>query len=209
MSSTFQVYIHICLNQVTQLLLGQMLLFMFTMSDIAGGQQQGIMDAYNNRLEASHDGRVRLYRELQLLTDEYHNLLALYHAIMHATVVSLLTLCVYIFVRTEGLMAALAAYMGIWGLPCYCVVMNNYAEIQISSSAFLESLKKSGSVRVSSDWIRTRRPGASAAIIRRELRSLRELRIKGGSCAFYFDKELVLTVTDTTVYELIGLLLMT
>ena len=49
---------------------------MFTMSDIAGGQQQGKLGAGGNELEANHDARVKLFRELQLLTDEYNNLVA-------------------------------------------------------------------------------------------------------------------------------------
>ena len=168
MSSTFQLYILICFVQIMQLMFGPILFFMFTMSDIAGFQQQGKMSAGSNRLEANQNGGVRLYRELQLLTDEYNNMLASFHTIPHGMVVSLFTLCVYIFVRTEGIMAALAAYIGIWGLPSYCQIMNNYANILIGCRRLLESLKESGSVGSSGNRVRTVRAGASAAIIRRE-----------------------------------------
>ena len=145
---------------------------------------------------------------LQLLTDEYNNLLASFHTILHGTLVSLFTLCVYIFVRTEGIMAVLAAYIGIWALPSYCQVVNNYANILIGSRRFLGSLKESSSVGSSGNRMRTGRAGASAAIMRRELRSFRELRIQGGS-SFYFDKKLVLTVIATILQQSVNLLIMT
>ena len=186
-----------------------MVLFMFSMSDIAGGQTRGNKGAGSNRLEGNQNAGVRLYRELQLLTDEYNNMLASLHGIMHGMIVSLLILCAYIFVRTEGIMAALAAYVGIWVLPSYCELMNNYAEIQMGSRTFLESLKESDSVRGSGSWMRTGRAGASVAIIRRELRSLRDLRIRGGSSAFYFDKQLIPTVIGIILNQSVSLLIMT
>ena len=209
MSSTFQVYVLICYVQVLEPIFGPILLFMFTLSDITGGQKQCKLGACSNRLEAIQNAGIKLYRELQLLTDEYNNLLALFHAVQHGILVTFLTLCVYIFVRTEGIMAALAAYMGIWLLPCYCEIINNYAEIQIGSRTFLESLQETVPVRRSRIWIRTGRAGSVAAIIRGELRSLRELHIKGGSSAFYFDKQLVLTVIHIIVNQSISLLLIT
>ena len=120
----------------------------------------------------------------------------------------MLTLCVYIFVRTEGIVAIFAAYMGIWGLPAYCEMMNNFADILTGARIFLESLKESRSVRSSGNWIRTGRAGANAAIKRRELRSLRELRIKVGS-SFYFDKKLVLALIAIILQQSVNLLIMT
>ena len=207
-SSTFHVYILICLVQISQLIAGPIVLFMFTISDIAGGQPQSKMGSGSSRLQSNPNGGVRLYRELQLLTNEYNNMLALFHAILHGIALSTITLCFYIFVRTEGIMAAFAAYTGMWGLPAYCEMMNDFADILTGSRTFLESLKESGSVRSSGNWMRTGSAGASAAIIRRELRSLRELRIKGGS-SFYFDKKLVLTLIGIILQQSVNLLILT
>ena len=107
-SSTLQVYILMCVVQITQLLFGIVLFFMFTMSDMVGGQQR---QGTKGGVGANHEARVRLYRELQLLTDEYNNLLASLHGITHGLIASLVTLCVYILVRTEGMMAAVASYL--------------------------------------------------------------------------------------------------
>ena len=97
-----------CVVQITQLLFGIVLFFMFTMSDMVGGQQR---QGTKGGVGANHEARVRLYRELQLLTDEYNNLLASLHGITHGLIASLVTLCVYILVRTEGMMAAVASYL--------------------------------------------------------------------------------------------------
>ena len=110
--------------------------------------------------------RLSLYREFQLLTDEYSNLLASYHAMLHGVVVALVTLCVYLFVRTEGMMAALAAYIAIWSLPTYCELMNNYSYAMLKFSMaprrFWNPFRASCYFDGSGNPVRTRR-GASDA----------------------------------------------
>ena len=205
-SSAFQAYLLACCVQITQLIWGPMLLFMFTMSDIAGGQKRGT----RGDVDGNQQEKVSLYRELQLLTDEYNNLLAPFHAMLHGTAVALITLDVYLFVRTEGMHAALGAYLAIWSLLTYCELMNNYAEIQRGSTTFMESLRVSCYAGVNGN--RTARGGwvnPSAEVRKKELRSFRELRIKGGSSGFYFDKQLILTFLGIILDQCVNLLIMT
>ena len=196
-SSSLQAYILMCCVQCVQVIWATMFFFMFTMSDVAGGQQAEVGD-----VDANRKARVGLYRECQLLTNQYNNLLASFHAIIHAVVVILVTLYMYLFVRAEGMMAAVAAYLAVWSIPTYCELLNNYAEIQRGSKAFLESLNVSCLVDDSGNRMRT-------AIINRELRSFRELRIKAGSSGFDFDKQLVLTFVGIILSQCVNLLIMT
>ena len=207
-SSGFQAYLLICCVQVTQLIWGPMLLFMFTMSDIAGGQKRGT----RGDVDEGEQEKVSLYRELQLLSDEYNNLLASFHAMLHGAAVVLITLYVYLFVRTEGMLAAMGAYLVIWSFPTYCELMNNYAEIGRGSKTFLESLKVSCYAGGSVNQVRTARGGwvdPHAEVRKKELLSFRELRIKGGSSGFYFDKQLVLTFLGIILDQCVNLLIMT
>ena len=225
MSSTFQAYILVCLVQVVQLIFGPIALFIFTMSDIVGGQQRGKI----GKVDADEEAEVRLYRELQLLTDEYNNLLAAYHMNLHGLTVALVTLCFYLSVRSEEIVAVVALYVAIWLLATYCEMMNNYAEIQSGSNKFLESLEASCYLDDSRNWVRTSatvlwetvhwrrcfgclrrtRSGARAAVLSRQIRSLRELHIRAGSSAFYFDKQLVLTAISVILDQSVNLLLTT
>ena len=186
-----------------------MALFMSSVSDVAGGQQRGETGDVDMNEKVM---MVRLYRELRLLTDEYNNLLASFHGIFHGLAVTLTTLSVYLFVRSEGMMAALAAYLVMWSIPNYCELMNNYAEIQRGSKTFLESLKASCFVDGSGSPVRTR-CGTSrvvgTAIFRRELESFRELRIKRGVSAVYYDTQLVLTMIGIVMNQSLNLLIIT
>ena len=88
--------------------------------------------------------------------------------------------------------------------------MNNYAKIQIGSNTFLESFK--ASCFCDGTRVRAGRGGLlhfSSAIRKREYRSFRELRIKGGNSAFYFDKKLVLTFIGIILSQSVNLLIMT
>ena len=169
------------LVQIGQLMFGPMALFMFTMPDIAGGQQWRKRGAGRDKLRESPKARVCLYNEMQLLTDEYNFLVATFQGTYHGVLVSCVTLCVYIFVRTEGMMAALAAYMGLWGILGYLELMNNYAEIPRGSKIFLESLQVSRSDHGSGNWARTRREtsDANVAILSRQLVAIPEISFGG------------------------------
>ena len=79
--------------------------------------------------------------------------------------------------------------------------MKNYAETNHGSKALLVSLNAS--------WCGGWRPSrGTSARIERQLRSLRELRIKVGSSAFYYDKQLVMTVGDIVLNQAVSLLVM-
>ena len=71
------------------------------------------------------DSELRRYRSLQLLTDDYNTLFSLFNGIFHATAVALIVFSVYGFVRTEGFMSVLPAYLGIWGTHALYEVMKN------------------------------------------------------------------------------------
>ena len=105
------------------------------------------------------------------------------------------------------MMAIVQAYMGIWMLVLYLEVCNSYAEISHGSEEFLQSIEAysahNGGVNA---CIERRRH--DVMVIRRRLRSLKALSIKGGSTAFVYDKELVLTVLEVVVGQTQGLLLM-
>ena len=98
-------------------------------------------------------------------------------------------------------MSVLPAYLGIWGTHALYEVMKNYAEINHGSKALLVSLNAS--------WCGGCKPSRSKSVeMERQLRSLRELRIKVGSSAFYYDKQLVMTVGDIVLNQAVSLLVM-
>ena len=112
-------------------------------------------------------------------------------------------MCVYGFVRTAGLMAALPAYLGVWCLVTYYQFMNNYAEVHSGSKGVLLSLRACSYGRGGGGRSGDRR----ALSIGRELRSLKELRIKVGAAAFHYDKQLVVTVMDLILKQSVSLLM--
>ena len=146
--------------------------------------------------------RIRHYRCLQLLTVGFNDLFALYHLISHGMLIAVTVMCVYGSVRTQGLMAAVLAYVSAWVLISYFQSMNNYAEVSRGSKNVLLALRAC--------WYDGggRSGGRSAWIIDRELVSLRELRIKGGDYAFYYDKQLTVTAMDIIFKQSASLLML-
>ena len=122
------------------------------------------------------------YRCLQLLTEGFNDLFALFHGVFNEMMIAFAVMCVYGFLRTGGLMAGLLAYVGIWCLVCYFQLTNIYAEVNRGSTGVLHSLRVCWHDRGGHSG------GRSALIAWRELRSLRELRIKGGDSLFHYDK---------------------
>ena len=76
--------------------------------------------------------------------------------------------------------------------------MNNYAEGNGGSGAVLLSLR--------TYWY-SRGGRRNGFKIGKELRSLKELRIKGGSSAFSYDKQLIVTVIDAILKQSVSLLM--
>ena len=148
--------------------------------------------------EASLENKISWYRRLQLLADNFNDLFAFYHGMSHGLMTAFTVMCVYGFVRNGGLMAALPAYLDIWCFLPHFQFMNNFAEIHRGSRAVLLSLRMYWHSRVG------RR---NAFKIGKELRSLKELRIKGGSSAFNYDKQLVVTVIDAILKQSVSLLM--
>ena len=103
--------------------------------------------------------------------------------------------------RTEGVVALFQAYLAWWGLLTYLQVMNAYAEINRHSRSLLRSFRAC-SVSVIAAGMAGR---GNVAIVNREVRSFRELRIKAGS-VFYFDKQLVPTVIGIVLSQPVNLL---
>ena len=138
-------------------------------------------DAENHGADKSlaFQSQLRIYRCLQLLTADFNGSFATFYGMLHGMIIAFVVLCVYGSVRTEGVMAIVQTYAALWSLFAYLQVINNFAVINQRSKALLNSLGQccDGNKRMS-----------------RQLRSYTELRVKGGSSAFYFDKKLVLTV---------------
>ena len=137
---------------------------------------------------------LHFYRCTQLLMDEYNRVLASFNGILHAVLISFFVFCVYGAVRTDGVMAIGTAYFAVWGFFTYLQLLKSYTDINTGSQGLLTSIQ----AQVSGDYSR---------IGVRELRSMRELRVRGGSSTFYFDKEVVLTTLDIVFNQAVNLLI--
>ena len=150
------------------------------------------------------------YRCVQLLMDEFNGLFGKLQTASRFTVISFVLFCVYGFFRTEGLMAIVQAYLGLWLFLSWLTAMNIYAEINHESKDLLRSFrtlcsskinKPEGSLERNTSSSRKRFMG-----VNRELKSLKELRIIASN--FYFDKQLVLTVIGIVLDNSVSLLLL-
>lgn len=194
-STIFQAYLFTLIAQIWHLLGGTMLLFMFTMSDsVMGGAPLRNSKKFSKDQAAEVRMELKRYRCLGLLTDEFNGVYSQLSGQIHAIIMTCIVLCIYGAVRTEGVMGFLYVYMSVWGLVSYLQIVNNYANIHRGSKDFLVALGAS-----------SRTAGTVAS---RDLRNLKELRIKAGSSAFYFDKELVLTVVGVILTQSINLLIL-
>ena len=113
---------------------------------------------------------------------------------LHAALISFFVFCVYGAVRTDGVMAVGQSYLAVWGFLSYLQLLKRYADINTGSRDLLRSLQVDGS-------------GDYSRIAVRELRSMKELRVKGGSSAFYFDNEAVLTTIHIVLNQAVNLLI--
>ena len=211
-SSVFQAYLYTCIAQNGQLWSGTMLLFMFPMADLVSGKPTATVVAgregsfsFGTGLETGLGRRLRLYRQMQLLTDEYNGLLCHFSAAVHTTEIVLAVMCVCGAVRTEGVLAFGQGYLGFWSLMTYLQIINSYAEINRRSKLLLRSLRTccrgcSGPVGIQDT--------AQGLRFRRELKSLKELRIRAGSYVFFFDKQLVLNVIGIVLVQSINVLIL-
>lgn len=206
-SSTFQAYLLMVYAQAATLCLGTVMLFTFTMSSIAGNSNGATSN--DNRPGVTYERiglgpEISRYRCLQLITEEFNGLFQTFHLITHAAAIAFTVICVFGSMRTEGIMAAVQAYVGAWILLSYLQLINGYGIIHSGSRAFLRTCRAA-----SSDGFTINAGGRAAyKIARRELKSLRELRIKAGGSTFYFDKHLVLTVVGVVVSQTVSLLLL-
>ena len=211
LSSIFQMHLLTCFAQVGQLLVGPMFIFMFTMPETFE-RTVGSRSSGNSRVPSCEIGssirlrrELRCYRRLRLLTDEFNGVFAAFYGAYHYIMMSLIVLCVYGFVRTTGAMAIVQAYVAIWCFFAYGSVVSAHAQINRGSKLWLKSLRAryfhgravSGGRRCASKGI----------VVVRELRSLKELRIKGGSSAFYYNKCLILTTTGAIFRQSVKLLI--
>lgn len=138
---------------------------------------------------------------LQLLADDFNDLFALYHGMYHGFMIAFIVMCVFWCVRTSGFMAALLAYLGLWSFLTQFQFMNSYAEVNRGSQDVLLKLRACWHSRGG------RRGSRRTLLIGMKLSSLKELRIKGGTSAFYFDKQLVVTTMDVILTQSVGLLM--
>ena len=148
---------------------------------------------------------VRFYRKVQLLTDNFSNLFSHYHLALHLLMITFVVMSVLGSVRTGGFIAIVQAYLGFWVFLTYWQVMNRYADINLGSNILLRCLRDYCSVASHSN-LRDLRKARQVTAVRRDLRSMKGLRIQGGSSAFYFDKQLVLTAVGIVFGQSLNLL---
>ena len=151
-------------------------------------------------------GQVRAYRHLQLLMEEFSGLFAGFLLINHALVIVLVVLSVNGSVQADGTMAAGQILFAAWLLACYLKVVDTYAGVNNGSKALL--VTSLACTKSSDRGLAVAYREQTTMILKRELRSLRELRIKGGRSTFYFDKQLVLTVIGIVLNESVNLILL-
>ena len=219
LSAVVQLYLLTCFTQTAQLLVGPVYIFMFTMPDFLRNfppvpygstlkrRRDTLLSTPSFGTNPGNGLRVQLgfYRCLQLLTNEFSDLYAKLHGFLHLIMITLVGVCLYGSVRTTGVMAVVQAYLGLWWLLGYGMAIDAYAGIHKRSIVWLRSLRAQC---LKLQRSRHRQGSSSVRIIDRELRSLQELRITGGSSTFYFDKGLILTTIGIIMNQASNLLIM-
>ena len=218
LSSLLQVYLVMCASQVLMLFCGPIVLFMFTMYDLLFGRVSSpsalklgltsVRKVLQMRERLTRE--IRLYRSLQLLTEEVNDLFASTLGETHGVVTLALICLAYGVLRCEGLLAVMMVYMFCWSFGSYFLLMNKLANINLGSKSLLRCIDSSFRSVYGGNVIAivTFASAKEAKIVQRELRNMRELRLRGGSSVFYFDKKLILTVVYVVMSQSISLRIM-
>lgn len=101
----------------------------------------------------------------------------------------------------DGLLALASAYWGTIAFVVYGMIISWYGEINRVSRVLRQVEKRRASVDLVSG------KSGYARIIKREIASMNDLRIKGGS-TFYYDKTLLINVIGIVLVQSVNMLIM-
>ena len=129
---------------------------------------------------------IRTFSSLDLLTKEFSEAFVFAYGNYHLSLVSLIMFSCYGSIRFQGILRLGFAWISINSLVNILILVSALATVNFKSKGTMETLRQ-GVTK-----LEAKATGTDRRLIRKEMRNLRDLRVRMGSL-FHYDKCLVLT----------------